>query len=439
MQVWGPRYQVYVVAEPDLAVFTLARLPDSGKTRAAAEELRAAPPRRARRRTDARRRRRAGDGRARQQPPLRDPDRARSRSAGRAHAHRTSGPFRRRRSAAGGARRARAPLPPHLRAVDGGRVRQVGRDRAPRKRQPRSTSSPRSWSRCGRPSATRICSPPTRQRSAERRARGAGAASAERRRLLAARHARRSARSSFPDEKRRGELWTPRVWPGAVLVDGEIVGTWRRAKRVLHDRAPGRGSRASHGRPSSPRPRGCRCPTRGRPSFSSRDEDADRPCDRQPGRRRQAGLPARAVRPAAGRRRDAERRRRRGRRSPTRASTSCATTTPGRPARPPSRWSTSGTSSTSRSRTGCSCGSRSRASTTRSRTRRCSRTSSTRSRGIPGSACGREPTSRRTGTSPPTGLVAVLKHVRSLDPDHPLAIIEAPRDPSVEPGGQDRC
>jgi len=36
-----------------------------------------------------------------------------------------------------------------------------------------------------------------------------------------------------PDEKRRGELWTPRVWPGALLVDGEIVGTWRRAKRVL--------------------------------------------------------------------------------------------------------------------------------------------------------------------------------------------------------------
>jgi hypothetical protein len=31
------------------------------------------------------------------------------------------------------------------------------------------------------------------------------------------------------DAARRGELWTPRVWPGALLVDGEIVGTWRRA------------------------------------------------------------------------------------------------------------------------------------------------------------------------------------------------------------------
>jgi hypothetical protein len=36
------------------------------------------------------------------------------------------------------------------------------------------------------------------------------------------------------------------------------------------------------------------------------------------------------------------------------------------------------------------------------------------------------------------GLVAVHNHVRSLDPDHPLAIIEAPRDPSVEQGGKDR-
>lgn len=36
-----------------------------------------------------------------------------------------------------------------------------------------------------------------------------------------------------PDARRRGELWTPRVWPGAVLVAGEIVGTWRRAQAAL--------------------------------------------------------------------------------------------------------------------------------------------------------------------------------------------------------------
>lgn len=33
-----------------------------------------------------------------------------------------------------------------------------------------------------------------------------------------------------PDLGRRGELWTTRVWPGAVLVAGQIVGTWRRAQ-----------------------------------------------------------------------------------------------------------------------------------------------------------------------------------------------------------------
>jgi len=32
-----------------------------------------------------------------------------------------------------------------------------------------------------------------------------------------------------PDAKRRAELWTPRVWPGALLVHGDIAGTWRRA------------------------------------------------------------------------------------------------------------------------------------------------------------------------------------------------------------------
>jgi len=33
-----------------------------------------------------------------------------------------------------------------------------------------------------------------------------------------------------PDVGRRAQLWTPRVWPGAVLLDGEVAGTWRRAE-----------------------------------------------------------------------------------------------------------------------------------------------------------------------------------------------------------------
>jgi hypothetical protein len=39
-----------------------------------------------------------------------------------------------------------------------------------------------------------------------------------------------------PDADNRGRLWTSRVWPGAVLLDGEIVGTWRRSghKVTIH-------------------------------------------------------------------------------------------------------------------------------------------------------------------------------------------------------------
>jgi DNA glycosylase AlkZ-like len=33
-----------------------------------------------------------------------------------------------------------------------------------------------------------------------------------------------------PNAEDRRKLWTPRVWPGAVLVDGEIAGTWRRSQ-----------------------------------------------------------------------------------------------------------------------------------------------------------------------------------------------------------------
>jgi len=36
-----------------------------------------------------------------------------------------------------------------------------------------------------------------------------------------------------PDEQRRQALWTPRVWPGCLLVSGEVTGTWRRAGAVL--------------------------------------------------------------------------------------------------------------------------------------------------------------------------------------------------------------
>ena len=48
-----------------------------------------------------------------------------------------------------------------------------------------------------------------------------------------------------PDPGRRGELWTSRVWPGAVLVGGEVAGTWRRAGAVVTIQAWRRLSKAT--------------------------------------------------------------------------------------------------------------------------------------------------------------------------------------------------
>jgi len=47
-----------------------------------------------------------------------------------------------------------------------------------------------------------------------------------------------------PAAGRRAELWTSRVWPGAVLVSGEIVGTWRRARADVRIRSWRRLTRA---------------------------------------------------------------------------------------------------------------------------------------------------------------------------------------------------
>jgi len=48
-----------------------------------------------------------------------------------------------------------------------------------------------------------------------------------------------------PDAGRRGALWTSRVWPGGVLVEGEIVGTWRRSLGTVRVQCWRRLSRAA--------------------------------------------------------------------------------------------------------------------------------------------------------------------------------------------------
>ena len=48
-----------------------------------------------------------------------------------------------------------------------------------------------------------------------------------------------------PRADQRARLWTSRVWPGALLVDGEIRGTWRRANHVVRIETWGRLPRAA--------------------------------------------------------------------------------------------------------------------------------------------------------------------------------------------------
>jgi hypothetical protein len=48
-----------------------------------------------------------------------------------------------------------------------------------------------------------------------------------------------------PRAELRDRLWTSRVWPGALLVDGEVRGTWRRAQHTVRIDAWGRLSRAA--------------------------------------------------------------------------------------------------------------------------------------------------------------------------------------------------
>jgi hypothetical protein len=48
-----------------------------------------------------------------------------------------------------------------------------------------------------------------------------------------------------PRADQRARLWTPRVWPGALLVEGEIRGTWRRAHHTVRIDAWGRLSRGA--------------------------------------------------------------------------------------------------------------------------------------------------------------------------------------------------
>jgi hypothetical protein len=232
VQVWGPRYQVYVVAAPDLAVFTLGRFPDAGKTREKAEDL------------------------AERLHVLLGGERMRYDDAGQALG--VHGNTLRYAALTGrlairweGARR---PLvwtvpPPEIAPAEA--MLELAR-RYLHVFGPTGPAAFGKWAGIGVQTAVRafddlraelvpVVTPAgeawllARDEPTLREAPAPAAAA----RLLPSgdaytlRGTNEDRALLVPDAAHRGELWTPRVWPGALLVAGEIVGTGRRAERKV--------------------------------------------------------------------------------------------------------------------------------------------------------------------------------------------------------------
>ena len=243
VQLWGPRYQVYVIAASDLAVFSLGRFPDDAKGRRRAEDLAA----------------RLHAHLAGETMTYGEAGHALGVNPNSLRYAATTGTLLIRWAGArqptvwtvppagdrpaGGPARAGAPLPARLRSHHARGVRPLGGDLAPGRRVGVRCAPP--VADRGSDAARRRVDPCQRRAGVPRRPRagGAGAVAAERRRLLPAPGDDRSL--LVPDADRRGELWTPRVWPGAVLLDGEIRGTWRRAHDIVTVQTWGRPSSAA--------------------------------------------------------------------------------------------------------------------------------------------------------------------------------------------------
>ena len=152
-----------------------------------------------------------------------------------------------------------SPLHPHFRTGDGSRIRALGRVLAEVSECTHFTSLEGSAPSGSSAARRRVVTCRRRARDSLARVDGrrARAPAAERRCLLSARRSRAGAsRSAETISEQR--LWTPRVWPGALLVEGEIRGTWRRAQHTRTRSTPGHVSHV--GRATRSRPRRTPCP-----------------------------------------------------------------------------------------------------------------------------------------------------------------------------------
>jgi hypothetical protein len=229
-QLWGPRYSVYVVAQEDFALFSLGRYPEDTKGRERAER-------------NAKLVRGALNGE-------RMTDREVGRAIGVGNAMRygtTTGTIAIRWEGA------RAPV---IWAVPAPEITPSAAQQELARRYlhvfgPASASSFATWAGVSRraagatwarlaPELVTVRTPvgeASLLRVDEEDARG-GPATAGPARLLPSGDAYYLLAGAdrellVPQADLRERLWTSRVWPGALLVDGEIVGTWRRAKHVV--------------------------------------------------------------------------------------------------------------------------------------------------------------------------------------------------------------
>jgi Winged helix DNA-binding domain len=241
-QLWGPRYHTYVVARRDFALFSLGRLPDNAKSRLRAERM-------------AERLHAELDGR-------RMTDREVGRALGAGNELRyaaTTGTIAIRWDGA------RAPT---ISTVDAAEIDPAAACRELARRYlhiygPATAKGFARWAGISRRSATHafaslegsllpVQSPLGDEwlLAEDEPAVRAGETTAAPARLLPSGDAYflldgAERELLVPREDQRQRLWTSRVWPGALLVEGEIRGTWRRARHIVRIDAWARLSRGT--------------------------------------------------------------------------------------------------------------------------------------------------------------------------------------------------
>jgi hypothetical protein len=243
IQVWGPRYQTYVVPAQDMAVFTLGRLPEAGKALARAEAMAA--------RVHAR----LGGAAA----PYEDLGHALGVNP---YAFRYAAPTGTIAIRWDGARRPTMRIVPKPR-VDPPAARLELARRYLHVFGPATPASFTKWAGISARAAAAAFAALGEELTAVRTPLGdAWILTADEEPIQAEPEPPAAARLLpsgdaytllhgddrallVPDAARRRELWTPRVWPGAVLVEGEVRGVWRRAHDTVTIESWGRLPRAA--------------------------------------------------------------------------------------------------------------------------------------------------------------------------------------------------